>query len=82
MRPNVAFRGRYFFVKLDVLIYKLWRGQDLTQPTIDIQKLQYKDVIYIPLWRQDHMAVMNKNTKGYTIRPDGGFEGLLKTYVE
>ncbi|MBA44560.1 MAG: hypothetical protein CMF62_11240 [Magnetococcales bacterium] len=82
MPPNGANRGRYFNVKMDVLIDKLWHGKDLTEPTIEIQKLQHEDVIYIPLWRQDHMAVINKNTKGFKLKPDGGFEGLLSTYVE
>jgi len=82
MPPNGANRGRYQNKAMDTLIDSLWHGADKVKTAQKIQQLQHDDVVYIPLWRQDHMAVINKATQGFTLKPDGGFEGLLQTFVQ
>lgn len=82
MPPQGANRGRYQSVAMDNLIDSLWHNADKIKTAQHIQQLQHEDIVYIPLWRQDHMAVLHKSVEGFTLKPDGGFEGVLKTHIK
>jgi len=35
---------------------------------------------YIPLWYEDHRAIMNKNIDGYRLSVNGNYDGLFHVY--
>ena len=42
-----------------------------------VQKWQEQDMIYLPLWKRSHVALVGPNVKDYAMYPDGGYEGLM-----
>ena len=44
-----------------------------------VQKWQEKDMIYVPLWKRSHVALIRPEVKDYFMLPDGGYEGLVNT---
>ncbi|MFT7433936.1 MAG: peptide/nickel transport system substrate-binding protein [Alphaproteobacteria bacterium] len=85
MPPNGANRGRYSNPVMDDILVQLMQETDdekRHKMALQVQKLQQKDMIYIPLWKRSHVALTSQNVVDYEIMADGGYEGLLNTVVQ
>ncbi len=78
--PAGANRGRYRSAMADQLI-----EQAEASPTLQQQAALYTQLAlvlaaekpYIPLWYEDHVAVMRNNIRDYPLALDGNYDGLL-----
>jgi len=72
--PNGANRGRYINPEMDRLIEEAERTYNIEERKRAyslIQKIAARDVIYIPLWYPDSVAVFRKGLKGVKVYPNG-----------
>ncbi len=72
--PNGANRGGYSNPEVDRLIEEGERTYDFERRKeiySKIQKIVAKDVVYIPLWYPDSMAVYRKGLRGVEVYPNG-----------
>jgi peptide/nickel transport system substrate-binding protein len=82
MPPNGANRGRYSSETMDKLLNSMMtEASDEKRHKLVklIQKWQEQDMIYIPLWKRSHVALINPNIQDYFMPKDGGYEGLVYT---
>ena len=82
--PSGANRGRYMNAEMDRLIDTLMQTADedtRNKIAVDIQKRQHADVVYIPLWRRDHVVLMRPDVTGYAPVLDGGYDALLQADI-
>ncbi len=67
--PNGFNRGRYSDITLDNLLAKAdWQAAT--------QRI-HQQLPYIPLWYEGQFAAMRKDLKGYQIKADGNWDGLI-----
>ena len=81
--PHGANRGRFMSPMADTLIEQAEASQDLQRKKKWYQQLQaylLATLPYVPLWFEDHVFVARQEIEGYTISPDGNFDGLLTTH--
>ena len=79
--PNGANRGRYRNYIADKLIRKAGRSHSMEKQAEIYRQLQIHlqtTLAAMPLWYEDHYAVMRKNIKDYHLYSDGRLDGLLK----
>ena len=77
--PAGANRGRFVDHEVDRLI-----DEADALPTMSaqaavyrrIQGLVHRQLPYVPLWYEDHVAVMRNDIKGYVLAKDGNYDGL------
>ncbi len=72
--PNGANRGRYINPEMDKLIKEGETTYDMEERKkiySKIQKIAAEDVVYIPLWYPDSVAIFRKGLKGVEIYPNG-----------
>ncbi|MAI07517.1 MAG: hypothetical protein CMF61_01025 [Magnetococcales bacterium] len=82
MPPNGANRGRYSDETMDKLLEAMMKETDDEERhkvVGMVQKWQEKDMIYVPLWKRSHVALVRPEVKDYFMLPDGGYEGLVNT---
>lgn len=83
--PHGANRGYYINPDLDPLLEQA-RLELSTQKRKDlyqkIQRIIFEDLPYVPLWYEKNWVVTQKNVKGFELRPDAGFQSLVKTWKE
>ena len=78
--PMGANRGRYDSAEMDALLDDMMAATEVEQRyrlVRGVQKLQHKDMVYVPLWRKHNVALVSDVVRGYTMPLDGGFEGAL-----
>lgn len=83
--PNGANRGRLINPKMDRLIETIMQEEDLNKQrdaVIKIQELQNELMVYVPLWRKNHLLLSQSNVSGCEITANGGYEGLLHCDVD
>ena len=80
--PLGANRGRLESPEMDALIDALWQDREnTTELTRKIQQLQHDLLPYVPLWQRHNVAIMHPKARGFTMTPDGSYDGLLKTSI-
>lgn len=85
MPPNGANRGFYKNLELDTLLEKSRVTTDpmeLKNIYRQIQKIVYDDFVYAPLWYENNFAFVNKDVKGYELRANASYVGLMEAYKE
>ena len=81
MPPEGANRGRFSSPVADHLIEAAQ-----AEPELPLQALKYREIQhllleklpYVPLWYEDHIFIARNNVSGYTVAPDGNYDGLMK----
>lgn len=79
--PQGANRGHFFNPMVDHLIEVAQ-----AEPELPLQALQYREIQhllleqlpYVPLWYEDHIFIARNSVSGYTVAPDGNYDGLIK----
>lgn len=82
MPPHGANRGRYSDKTMDGMLDKMMRETDDKERhklVRLIQKWQEQDMIYVPLYKRSHVALIRPEIEDYYMLPDGGYEGLVNT---
>jgi peptide/nickel transport system substrate-binding protein len=77
--PAGANRGRYRNEQADALIERADRTLDRERQAALYRELQahlLETLPYVPLWYEDHVAVLRPGVVGYSIPVDGNFDGL------
>ena len=73
-------RGRYADLVADSLIIKAERTSRVNQQQ-EIYRALQKHLLdtlpYVPLWYEENIALATSTIRGYTIKTDGSFDGLL-----
>ena len=83
--PEGLNRGRVFDVHLDVLLEQMMKESDTEkrqQLLEDIQKYQYQNMLYVPLWRGHHLSLTAPYVHGYMPTNDGGFMSLTTVTLQ
>ena len=73
-------RGRYTDPLTDDLIAEAERTSGANQQQRIYQSLQARlleTLPYVPLWYEDNVVLSTTAIQGYTLKPDGNFDGLL-----
>ena len=81
--PQGANRGRFSHPEVDQLLDQAVIETDLDKQAVYYQKVQeiiFAELPYIPLWYEDHRAIMNKNIDGYRLSVNGNYDGLFHVY--
>ena len=81
--PAGANRGRYVNARVDELLTMAQNEQDpLQQASLyrEVQEILLQTLPYVPLWYEDHVFVARNSMKGYEIRIDGNYDGLINVY--
>lgn len=85
MAPEGLNRGRLNDATMDALLDALMVETEVDKQQSllkEIQQYQYENMLYIPLWRANHLALVRQDVKGYSPVQDGGylpFTKLLKS---
>lgn len=77
--PQGANRGRFKHPDIDALIEQAEQAPTLeAQATLyqALQALLFKTLPYLPLWYEDQIAATNQRVTGYTLAPDGNYDGI------
>jgi peptide/nickel transport system substrate-binding protein len=78
--PNGANRGRYRNPEADRLIEAARAEPDLRRQAVlyrELQALLLRDLPYVPLWFEDQFYAARRQVRGYTLAPDGNYDGLI-----
>ncbi len=78
--PAGANRGRFRSQLADELIERAEVAQDMDEQAGLYRRLQRhlaRALPYVPLWYEDHYAVMRDDIEGYTLAADGNYDGLV-----
>ena len=78
--PEGANRGRFSNSTVDRLIDQAEAIEDVEKKIHLYQRLQEHllDALpYVPLWYEDHVFVAHQSMTGYTLAPDGNYDGLI-----
>ncbi len=76
-------RGRYIDPATDQLITEAEKTSDLAQQQAGYHALQARlseTLPYVPLWYEDLFVLSTESISGYTLQPDGNYDGL--THVQ
>jgi peptide/nickel transport system substrate-binding protein len=77
--PNGANRGRLDNPKIDALIEQAEAATTYEAGAALYRELQvalFNDLPYVPLWYEDHVLATRQRVSGYTLAPDGNYDGL------
>lgn len=78
--PKGLNRSRLDDVFMDTYLEDLMTTKDVPfqkDLLAKIQQYQYDNMLYVPLWRGNHMALTHPSVKGYTLDKTGGFLTLM-----
>lgn len=78
-------RGFYSNAELDKLLDASRREVDLKKRKGIYSRIQntfYDDLVYVPLWYEKNYVFLNRRLKGYRLRPDASYVGLVRAYKE
>lgn len=81
--PNGANRGFYINHDLDTLLEKGRKTLNQFERIKVYQKIQkiiFDDFVYVPLWYDQNYVITQPDIKGYQLRPDAGYQGLVNIY--
>ena len=79
--PDGANRGRYRDATVDALIEAAEQVQDRESQIVLYHALQSRllaTLPVVPLWYEDQVYAARADIEGYTLAPDGNYDGLLK----
>jgi len=79
MPPNGANRGRLNNPQIDALIERAESATTLEAQATLYRKLQtvlFQELPYVPLWYEDNVLATRQRVSGYTLAPDGNYDGL------
>ena len=82
--PDGANRGRFRSPAVDSLIEQAERGRDLDDLARlfrDVQAELHSARAFIPLWREDNVAVLRDEVVGYRLARDGNYDALADVEV-
>lgn len=77
--PNGANRGRLNNSKIDALIEQAEAATTLDAGAVLYRELQvalFNELPYVPLWYEDQVLASRQRVSGYTLAPDGNYDGL------
>lgn len=77
--PNGANRGRFNNSKIDALIEQAEATTTLDSGAALYRELQvelFNELPYVPLWYEDYVLATRQRVSGYTLAPDGNYDGL------
>lgn len=80
--PEGANRGRFSDPEVDRLIEAAQVEPDRERMAAlyrQLQALLLQRLPYVPLWYEDHYLVARRDVSGYTLAPDGNYDGLRTT---
>jgi peptide/nickel transport system substrate-binding protein len=83
--PVGANRGRYISATADDLIEAAESAPTLAEQADYYHRLQaylFEELPYVPLWYEDHVAVMRRGVSDYALVPDGNYDGLRTVHYE
>ncbi|MDM8561272.1 ABC transporter substrate-binding protein [Candidatus Parabeggiatoa sp. HSG14] len=83
--PGGANRGRLKNIQIDTLIEQAEQATTLeTQATLyrELQTHLFKELPYVPLWYEDHVLATRQRINGYTLAPDGNYDGLNTVVID
>lgn len=83
--PSGANRGRYASEQVDALIAQAEQAPNLPQQAHyyrQIAEQLHADLPYVPLWYEDQYAIQGPRVMGYTLSPDGNYDGLLSMRLQ
>jgi peptide/nickel transport system substrate-binding protein len=83
--PSGANRGRYASEQVDALIAQAEQAPNLPQQAHyyrQIAEQLHADLPYVPLWYEDQYAIQGPRVVGYTLSPDGNYDGLLSMRLQ
>ena len=79
--PKGANRGRLRDATVDGLINRAEQTESLPQQSRIYRRLQahlLNTLPYVPLWYEDHVAVVRDSVSAYAVSADGNYDGLVK----
>ncbi|MGD8999853.1 MAG: ABC transporter substrate-binding protein [Granulosicoccaceae bacterium] len=77
--PAGANRGRYVNQQADTLIDTALAQTNvkaMLPSLLALQQLLNEDLVYVPLWYEDHVVAMREQLTGYMLSADGNYDGL------
>lgn len=77
--PAGANRGHYVNQQADTLIdtaLAQTHVEAMLPSLLALQQLLNEDLVYVPLWYEDHVVAMREHLTGYTLSADGNYDGL------
>lgn len=74
--PDGANRGRFRDAAFDRLVDAADAAPS-AQAYCAVAARMHAMLPYVPLWYEDHVFVARKNIEGYTVAPDGNYDGLV-----
>lgn len=83
--PDGANRGRYRSALVDRALERAARATDAAAQAAAYRAVQqqvHDDLVYVPLWYENHVAVLGPRVRGYGLRRDGGYDGLAQVTVQ
>lgn len=81
--PTGANRGYYQNKELDQLVEegrKILNQEDRIPIYYKVQEKIFNDLPYVPLWYENNYVASRNILKNYELRPDAGFEGILRAF--
>ena len=78
--PSGANRGYYQDATVDALIARAETATNLQEQAVlyrELQRYLHEQLPYIPLWYEDNVVARRADITGYTLSPDGNYDGLL-----
>ncbi len=85
MPPAGANRGRYFSKVADKLMDDAQAAASPAEQAAYYRRLQQfllVELPYVPLWYEDHVFVSRADIVGYSLGPDGNYDGLTEVHRE
>ncbi len=83
--PNGANRGHFSDPEVDALIEAAEASEQRDTQAEIYRRLQARllQVLpYVPLWYEDHVAIVRQRLRGYWLGPDGNYDGLLEVELK
>lgn len=77
--PHGANRGRLNDARVDALIEQAERANTLQEKQAlyrTLQAILLESLPYVPLWYEDHVAIVRREIVGYRLASDGNYDGL------
>lgn len=78
--PGGANRGRYASPAADRALEAAGRTEDEAGRVAAYRAVQQRvhdDLVYVPLWYEQHVAVLGPRVQGYALRRDGAYDALV-----
>jgi len=79
--PDGANRGHYRDAAVDALIEKADAATAAEEQAAlyrELQRYLHEQLPFIPLWYEDNILARRADITGYTLYPDGNYDGLMK----